>query len=107
KGGRPFLVEERARVAPAERTTGMRGWGAPEVVAPRVDGLDALDAGARASLAETWTVLALLEHASVASFARVSLQLLAVGAPGDLVGATHQAALDEIRHARLCFALAS
>jgi hypothetical protein len=103
-GGRPFLVEERARVAPAERSAGRRGWDAHDMAAPCVEGLDA---GARAALAETWTALALLEHASVASFARVSLQLLAVGAPADLVSATHQAALDEIRHARLCFALAS
>src|SRR5262249_55284357 len=45
--------------------------------------------------------------ASVASFARFSLALLAAGAPADLVALAHQAALDEIQHARLCFALAS
>jgi hypothetical protein len=48
-----------------------------------------------------------MEHASVASFARFSLTLLAVGAPADLVELAHRAALDEVRHARLCFALAS
>ena len=31
---------------------------------------------------------------------------MAVGAPAELVAAAHQAALDEVRHARLCFALA-
>ena len=49
---------------------------------------------------------ALLEHASVASFARFSLELLALGAPAELVAAAHRAALDEVRHARSCFALA-
>src|SRR6185437_5274489 len=57
-------------------------------------------------LAEAWTADALLEHASVASFARASLSLLAAGAPADLLTRTHEAALDEIRHAELCFALA-
>lgn len=49
---------------------------------------------------------ALLEHASVAAFARLSLSLLAFGAPPDLVARTHEAALDEIRHAQISFARA-
>jgi hypothetical protein len=47
---------------------------------------------------------ALLEHASVAAFARLSLSLLAFGAPPDLVARAHEAALDEIRHAQISFA---
>jgi hypothetical protein len=42
------------------------------------------------------------EYASVASFGELALRLLAVGAPPGLVAACHEAALDEIRHARLC-----
>lgn len=49
--------------------------------------------------------VALLEHASVAAFARVSLELLALGAPSDLVTAAHVAAMDEIRHAQLCWSI--
>jgi hypothetical protein len=49
---------------------------------------------------------ALLEHASVAAFARLSLSLLAFGAPPDLVARAHEAALDEIRHAQISFARA-
>jgi hypothetical protein len=49
--------------------------------------------------------VALLEHASVAAFARVSLELLALGAPSELVAASHVAAMDEIRHAELCWSL--
>jgi hypothetical protein len=48
-----------------------------------------------------------MEHASIASFARFSLQLLSVGAPPELLHACHQAALDEIEHARMSFDLAS
>lgn len=46
---------------------------------------------------------ALLEHASVAAFARLSLSLLAFGAPPELVARSHEAALDEIRHAQISF----
>ncbi len=101
-GGRPFLAGDGARLASVERGGGAEGWG--DGASP---GLDGLTAGERASLAEAWTEAGLFEHASVASFARVSLELLAVGAPGDLVELAHRAALDEIVHARLCFALAS
>jgi hypothetical protein len=61
----------------------------------------------RGALAAAWTRDACAEHASVASFARFSLDLLALGAPADLVADAHRAALDEIEHARLCFELAS
>lgn len=57
--------------------------------------------------ARTWARAALFEHASVASFAQFSLQLLALGAPADLVARSTRAALDELEHARLAFALAA
>jgi hypothetical protein len=100
-GGRPYLDRGSAQLAPAERGAGAEGWiaGAPPSTGD-------LTADERASLAAAWTAAALAEHASVASFARVSLELLAAGAPADLLERAHQAALDEIRHARLCFALA-
>lgn len=53
-----------------------------------------------------WLQDARLEHASVAAFARFSLELLAIGAPAGFLVDAHRAALDEIEHARLCFALA-
>jgi hypothetical protein len=57
--------------------------------------------------ANHYATVAAMEHASVASFARFSLQLMALGAPADLVRDAHQAALDEIEHAQLTFALAN
>lgn len=55
---------------------------------------------------ERWVHDARAEHASVASFSRFSLQLMAVAAPSNLIAGAHSAALDEIRHAQLCFGLA-
>ena len=59
------------------------------------------------ALAQAWLSDALAEHASIAAFARVTLELMAHGAPPELLSATQSAALDEIEHARRCFALAS
>ena len=72
-------------------------------VAPSLD----LPAARRAELASHWTQVARMEHASVASFARHTLQLMALGAPADLVAEVQQAAADEVEHARVAFALAS
>jgi hypothetical protein len=48
-----------------------------------------------------------MEHASIASFAKFSLQLVMVAAPSALLADAHAAAVDEIHHARVAFALAS
>jgi hypothetical protein len=58
-------------------------------------------------LRDRWLASARYEHASVAAFARVSLQLLSLGAPAELLRATQQAATDEVRHAQLCLGLAA
>ncbi len=97
--GRPFVVEGAARVA------GVR-LGAPGARAGSVD-VAALPAAERAALARHWTAAALAEHASVASFARFGLDLLALGAPPDLLLAAARAQADEVVHARLAFGLAS
>lgn len=62
--------------------------------------------GAREAAA-AWARDAAAEHASVASFARLSLQLLALGAPADLLARCHRAALDEVEHARLAYGIAA
>jgi hypothetical protein len=61
----------------------------------------------RSTLRRFWAETAQMEHASIASFNRFSLQLLAVGAPPELLEASQRAGLDEIEHARMAFALAS
>jgi hypothetical protein len=58
-------------------------------------------------LAERFVEIARIEHSSVASFADLSLSLLAHGAPIELVEGAHRAALDEIAHATAALEIAS
>ncbi|MCY0993879.1 ferritin-like domain-containing protein [Nannocystis sp. ILAH1] len=95
--GRPFMVDEQAVTAPAAARDDWRAVASVPMAPSQL----------RAALAAHWTQIALAEHASVASFARHVLQLLAVGAPPEFVLDTQRALADEIEHARLCFALAS
>jgi hypothetical protein len=60
----------------------------------------------RAPLAARWRENGRTEHASVAAFARLTLDLMALGAPPRLLHDTQKDADDEIRHTELCFALA-
>lgn len=43
----------------------------------------------------------------MAAFGHVALELVALGAPPELIEAAHQDALDEVRHARLCYGVAA
>ncbi|MEM6993179.1 MAG: hypothetical protein AAF721_21880 [Myxococcota bacterium] len=60
-----------------------------------------------AAVATAWRANAATETASVAAFAHLANELLAVGAPARLVADAHADALDEIRHAQLCYGLAA
>jgi hypothetical protein len=66
-----------------------------------------LDEGTRRALEALWLHDAQKEHASVPAFSRISWMLAAVGAPAELIEWSHRAALEEIEHTRLCFALAA
>jgi hypothetical protein len=56
--------------------------------------------------ARAWANAGAAEHASVAAFSRLALQLMALGAPNELVRDAHRAALDELGHAELCWSVA-
>jgi len=99
--GRPLLVEGTPRTSAPE--VGRRDWIAPEDIAPQLP----KSAARRGALAAYWREVAALEHASVASFARFSLQLMSLGAPAELLADAQAAAADEVEHARLAYALAS
>ena len=62
--------------------------------------------GVPAEVADQWRENGKTEHASVAAFARLTLDLMALGAPPRLIAAANRDALDEIRHTELCFSLA-
>lgn len=99
--GRPFSVGGAARVADPVAAA---GW--CEDLAIRCDPA-AVTPAQRARLAAYWTTLGRDEHASIASFSRFNLELLALGAPSDLLAASTRAISDEIRHARVAWGLAA
>ena len=82
-GGRPFLVLGRARVACVEASSA-KGRSLEEAIG------------------HAWLRDAQSEHASIAAFARLSLQLMHLGAPLHLVVESQQASLDEARHTEFC-----
>lgn len=98
--GRPFLIAGQPRLAEARRGV---GWLGGLGVLPNLPA----DPSLRERLARHWTEIALMEHASVAAFARFTLQLLELGAPAELIEESTRAQADEIRHARLACELAS
>lgn len=98
--GRPLLSEGEPVVATVRSGASRWATGA----APDPSGLSDAE---RAAVHAYWLGSALLEHASVASFSQAALALMRFGAPPELLAGAHQAAIDEVEHARLCFSLAS
>ena len=104
--GRPFIQQGAALTASLARRD--NGWaGDARSSDNKQHAISELSNEERALLAAMWSDSGLFEHASVASFARFALELMAVGAPAALVQAAHEAARDEVVHAQLCFALAA
>ncbi|MBZ5712238.1 ferritin-like domain-containing protein [Nannocystis pusilla] len=97
--GRPLRVEGEPVLA---ATVTDDRWAAALAVTAST-----LPQAVREELVIRWTRAALDEHASVAAFSRVALDLMRHGAPPELIEQAHAAALDEVRHARHGFAIAS
>lgn len=57
---------------------------------------------AASSQAKAWVEAARAEHASVAAFARLTLDLMALGAPLSLLAKVSRAGADEVKHAEIC-----
>jgi hypothetical protein len=94
--GRPLTIADQQRTAPlAEGSAWSATAGTAETSAHS------------AALGAAWRADALDEHASVASFGRFVLELLAFGAPPQLVRDVLAAASDEVRHAEVCFGIAT
>jgi len=94
---RPFLVGSSLRLADAAPR---EDW-LIEGAAPVAD----LDPPTREALARDWLRDGCEEHASIAAFARFTMHLVSVGAPPEMIAESQRASLDEIEHARACFAL--
>jgi hypothetical protein len=98
--GRPLRVRGQWVITGVAAAAEPGGWTEPLALAP-------VPEAARRVLAEVWTVEARAEHAAVAAFSKLALELMALGAPPDLVARANRSAIQEIEHARLCFAVAS
>jgi hypothetical protein len=96
--GRPLYVDGAVRTAALQQD---RVWGPAGSAAQ-----SALSGPAAAACAAAWQADALDEHASIASFARFSLDLLAFGAPAELLRDAAGAMQDEVRHVGLCLGVA-
>src|SRR5690606_5028584 len=99
--GRPLLIEGEARLA---RAVERDDWYASDAPESAVDARLAPDV--REAAARGWLAQGLMEHASIAAFARFTLQRLGLGAPAELVAASTRAQADELEHAAACFELA-
>ncbi|MBM75336.1 MAG: hypothetical protein CMK59_08035 [Proteobacteria bacterium] len=97
--GRPLTIEGTARLAPVCNSD---QWNKRIKADP-----SSLTPLQRDILAQGWLKAAQEEHASVASFARFTMELMALGAPPELLTSATRAQADEIAHARSCFAIAS
>ena len=95
--GRPFLIEGEARRA---HVVTRADW------QHATNDCAALSPELGAALGAHWLEQGLMEHASVAAFARFTLQLLSVAAPAELVAGSARAMQDEIAHTEGCFGLA-
>jgi hypothetical protein len=94
--GRPLYVSGSALLAPV--TPVQSDWSetpSPIAASPQ----------AHSVAVAYWREVARMEHASVASFGRVALELMRHGAPADLIRRAHEAALDEIHHAQFAFGI--
>ncbi len=95
--GRPFLVDDECRTAPVIDSA---EWCIELDAPPSVTEL-------APQLADHWSRVGRMEHASIAAFARLSLQLISLGAPPSLIDRATKAMADESRHAKIAFSLAS
>ena len=96
--GRPWMIDGVNSAAPC---VAGEGWAKPVSIA-----LPRNPADREAALAR-WVADARAEHASVAAFARLTLDLLAHAAPASLITDVSAAMMDEVRHATDAFAIAS
>jgi hypothetical protein len=99
--GRPLIVRGRPLEGSARRSL---EWREARLPSPDIKGLSRHE---RRLLAIHWARIGAAEHASIAGLQRFAMDLMANGAPPELIDRAHRAALDEVRHARLAFTLAS
>jgi len=104
--GRPFIVKGAVRTTNSQSCSFEKNCDSQEWMMGETPSVLA-NASLNQEIGRRWLEHAEGEHASVASFARNTLQLMAMGSPPDLLIASQNAAIDEIRHAKLSYGIAS
>jgi hypothetical protein len=102
--GRQIRSGGKVLLPPVEAGDAWTGAGLSSAGPVRIIETD--DEPTRRAVAAQWRENGRTEHASVAAFARLTLDLIGLGAPPELVADANRDALDEIRHTELCFGLA-
>ncbi len=113
--GRPFIDSsgealKAMSIVPVEKESdclASLSWSAEVAFDEEMSSSDNTTLQNRFLLGEEWTERSLGEHASVASFAAFAIALMTNNAPSDLVEDAFTAGMDEIRHARTSFEIAS
>jgi len=104
--GRPFLDDEGQIIQAEAEIVPTSDW-AIDDIAEKVQSEEVIQREVPPSYAADWTNRALGEHASIASFAAFTIALMTNNAPASLIEDALLAALDELRHARTSFDMAS
>ena len=105
-GGRPFIVEGNLRKAISQTSINDDAkdsscWANEWSPSTMSNSSFTPEIGMR------WLDQAEAEHASVASFARHTLQLMSLGTPTQFLAASQEASKDEIEHSKISFGFAS
>ena len=103
--GRPFAIDGKYRTSTSlvdriDTINAASTWTFDEV--PQILANDSINQ----VIATEFSIQGEGEHASVASFARHTLQLMTMGAPPELLIGSQKASMDEIRHAKMCYGIA-
>lgn len=99
--GRPLILEDRPLSTGTRRIASFLDDSLPR---PDLTGSSQEE---RRSAAMHWARIGAAEYTSIAGFQRFAMDLLANGAPPELLSGATRAAADELRHARLAFTFAS
>lgn len=107
--GRPYSSDKGFLVAPVLSTPSIHTTVNSAIETNASDPLftNTLSEEQLSKAANYWAKVAMMEHASVASFSRFSLELMSVGASPELLALAHQAALDEVRHTQISLNIAN
>jgi hypothetical protein len=107
--GRPFSSEKGFLLAPVLSTPSVLTTVGSAILANASNPMfnNAFSEEQRTKAASYWAKVAMMEHASVASFSRFSLELMSIGASTELLTLAHQAALDEVRHTQISLDIAN